>query len=143
MVVTDVIRSYGIFDAMYNVTFGLNIYALNEPTSVNLVGVSDKPTWLPKPTFDEYKEVEDFTAAAKEVKGFYSAKGSGWNTNAGSADGVYMTLEAHWNATSKLSEPDILRINMTVEVPAAYATGTPADTLTQFFSMKKMGGYGV
>ena len=31
---------------------------------------------------------------------------------------------------------------MTVEVPAAYATGTPADTLTQFFTMKKMGGYG-
>ena len=53
-----------------------------------------------------------------------------------------MTLEAHWNATAKLSEPDILRVNMTVELPSEYATALAADTVTQYFTMKKMGGFG-
>ena len=75
MLVTDMIRDIGIFDALYNVTFGLNFYDLNEATSVNLVAETDKKAWLPSPIYDEYKEEEDFTASAKEVKGFYSAKG--------------------------------------------------------------------
>jgi len=53
-----------------------------------------------------------------------------------------MTLEAHWNATAKRSEPDILRVNMTVELPSGYATANSADTVTQYFTMKKMGGFG-
>ena len=103
MEVTPMIRDLGIFDALYNVTFGLNFYDLNEATSVNLLTESDVKGWLPSPIYDEYKEEEDFATGAKEVKGFYSAKGEGWNSNAGSNDGVFMKLEAHWNATSKLA----------------------------------------
>lgn len=80
------------------------------------------------------------------MKGFYSARTEGWNSNptaqAISTEGVFMTLEAHWNATAKLSEPDILRVNMTVELPSEYATALAADTVTQYFTMKKMGGFG-
>lgn len=53
-----------------------------------------------------------------------------------------MTLEANWNATARTSESDILRINMTVELPVAFVQDVAANTVATYFSMSKKGGFG-
>jgi hypothetical protein len=57
LIVTEEVRQLNIFDALFNVTFGLNFYDQNEAKSVNLV-VEDTKAYLPSPVYDEFADEE-------------------------------------------------------------------------------------
>jgi len=57
MIVDENVLALDIFDAVYNMTFGLNFYDQDEAASVNLIS-QDSKVYLPSPVFDEFADEE-------------------------------------------------------------------------------------